>query len=139
MIRTSSLVAACAALACLAAHAADPALHRNARIAGDGNGHGIAQRGGAFTTPGGVQGGRTQRLVRTEEGAVGATSRAGVSGDNGSAASTRTATRSADMRSPQQSERFHKTTSLTMPGLPSTTCHHWPGPAWIIATELCPG
>ena len=90
-----SLIAASAALACLAAHA-DPALDRHARVNGDGSGHGIAQRGGTFTAANGAQGGRTQRLVRTEDGAVDAASRAGVSGDNGSAASTRSFTRSAD-------------------------------------------
>ncbi|MCW5667998.1 MAG: hypothetical protein KIT35_29540 [Piscinibacter sp.] len=90
-----SLLAACAALACLAAHA-DPVLDRNARVSGNGSGDGIAQRGGTFKTAGGAQGGRMQRLVRTEDGAVDAASRAGVSGDNGSAASSRTFTRSAD-------------------------------------------
>jgi hypothetical protein len=92
---TTSFVLACSALACLAAHA-DPALHRNARVNGDGSGHGIAQRGGTFTTANGAEGGRSQRLVRGEDGAVRATSRAGVSGDNGSAASSKTVTRSAD-------------------------------------------
>jgi hypothetical protein len=90
-----SFLAACAAFACLAAHA-DPVLNRNARVNGDGNGHGIAQRGGTFTTASGAQGGRTQRVERTGNGAVNASSRAGASGDNGSAASTKTFTRSAD-------------------------------------------
>lgn len=90
-----SLLAACTALTCLAAHA-KPALDRHARVEGDGNGHGIAQRGGTLTTAGGAQGGRTQRLLRSEDGAVDAASRAAVSGDNGSAASSKTFTRSAD-------------------------------------------
>ena len=96
MIKTSSFVLASLVLACFAAHAADPALHRNASINGDGSGHGIAQRGGTFTTANGAQGGRAQRFVRTEDGAVNAASRAGVSGNKGSAASSKTYTRSAD-------------------------------------------
>lgn len=95
MTKMKSFLLACTALACLAAQA-DPALHRNARINGDGNGHGIAQRGGTFTAANGAEGGRSQRLVRGEDGAVRATSRAGVSGDNGSAATGKTYTRSAD-------------------------------------------
>lgn len=94
-MNTKTFLLAGALLACLSAHA-DPAINRNARIVGDGNGHGIAQRGGTFTTANGAQGGRSQRLVRTEDGAVNASSRAGVSGDNGSAASSKTVTRSAD-------------------------------------------
>jgi hypothetical protein len=90
-----SIGAACAALACLAAHA-DPVLNRNGRLNGDGNGHGIAQRGGTLTTANGAQAGRTQRVERTEDGAVNAVSRAGATGDNGSAASSKTFTRSAD-------------------------------------------
>jgi hypothetical protein len=94
MIKRSFLLA-CGALACLAAQA-DLAIDRNARIHGDGNGHGIAQRGGTFTAANGAEGARSQRLVRGEDGALRATSRAGVSGDNGSAASSKTYTRSAD-------------------------------------------
>jgi hypothetical protein len=95
MTKMKSFLLACTALACLAAQA-DPTINRNARINGDGSGHGIAQRGGTFTTANGAEGGRSQRLVRGEDGAVRATSRAGVSGDNGSAASSKTYTRSAD-------------------------------------------
>jgi hypothetical protein len=92
-----TLLLACTLFACMAAQA-DPALNvnRNARIAGDGSGHGIAQRGGAFTTANGAEGARTQRLRRSEDGSINAGSRAAVSGDNGSAASTKTYTRSAD-------------------------------------------
>lgn len=94
MIKQTFLLAL-TALACLAAQA-DPAFNRNARVVGDGSGHGIAQRGGTFTTANGAEGGRSQRFVRGEDGAVRATSRAGVSGDNASAASSKTYARSAD-------------------------------------------
>lgn len=95
-MKTQNLFLACSLLASLAAHA-DPAINRNARIVkGDGNGHGIARRGGTFTTANGAEGGRSQLLVRGEDGAVRATSGAGVSGANGSAASSKTYTRSAD-------------------------------------------
>lgn len=121
-MNTKTSFLACALLASLAAHA-DPVINRNARIVnGDGNGHGIAQRGGTFSTPGGAEGGRMQRLVRSEDGAVGATSRAGVSGDNGSAASSKTYTRSADGSSAsaeRSTTATNKNTGVTYDG--STT------------------
>lgn len=71
-------------------------VERHARQAGDGDGHGVAQRAGTFTTANGAQGGRTQRIARSEDGAVSASSRADASGDNGSAATHKSFTRSAD-------------------------------------------
>jgi hypothetical protein len=109
-----TFLVACTLLACIAAQA-DPALNvnRNARIAGDGSGHGIAQRGGAFTTANGAEGARTQRLRRSEDGSIKAGSRAAVSGDNGSAASTKTYSRSADGSSASAERNTTATNSNT--------------------------
>ena len=71
---------------------------RRGNAVSDGQGNAAAWRGGAFTTADGTQGQRSTQYRRSDDGSVDASRNGSVSGDKGSAESSRSYERSADGR-----------------------------------------